>query len=62
RIIATLSFMNKGTATSWAEAFYKAAGNGGWGKWDDFAKKYQTAFIVSDIKGTVLAKLTFLTQ
>ncbi|KAF9223024.1 hypothetical protein BS17DRAFT_706847, partial [Gyrodon lividus] len=29
KIISAASFINKGTATSWAETFYEAAGNKG---------------------------------
>ncbi|KAF9218922.1 hypothetical protein BS17DRAFT_719091 [Gyrodon lividus] len=61
KIIAALSFMNKRTAASWAKAYYKATGNKGWGKWTDFTQSFKTMFVVSDIKGTVLAKLTSLT-
>ncbi|KAF9220415.1 hypothetical protein BS17DRAFT_714646, partial [Gyrodon lividus] len=57
RFITALNFMNKGTA-----ACYKAAENKGWGKWTDFTQSFKTAFVVSDIKGTVLTKLTSLTQ
>ncbi|KIK79147.1 hypothetical protein PAXRUDRAFT_16482 [Paxillus rubicundulus Ve08.2h10] len=31
KIIAALSFMNKGTAGSWAEAYYETATTSGWG-------------------------------
>ncbi|KAF9220759.1 hypothetical protein BS17DRAFT_769087 [Gyrodon lividus] len=62
KIITTLSFMNKGTAASWAEAYYEAAGDKGWGRWTDFIKNFKTTFAVSDVKGTALAKLTSLTQ
>ncbi|KAF9218439.1 hypothetical protein BS17DRAFT_822911 [Gyrodon lividus] len=62
KIIATLSFMNKGTTASWAEAYYENAANKGWGKWTDFIKNFKTTFAVSDVKGTALTGLTSLTQ
>ncbi|KAF9224265.1 hypothetical protein BS17DRAFT_704243 [Gyrodon lividus] len=62
KIITTLSFMNKGTAASWAKAYYEAAADKEWGKWTDFVKSFKTTFAVSNVKGTALAKLTSLTQ
>ncbi|KIK73113.1 hypothetical protein PAXRUDRAFT_21210 [Paxillus rubicundulus Ve08.2h10] len=46
KIIAALSFMNKGTAASWAEAYYETAAISGWGTGN----------------GNALVKLTTLNQ
>ncbi|KIK75818.1 hypothetical protein PAXRUDRAFT_18658 [Paxillus rubicundulus Ve08.2h10] len=62
KIIAALSFMNKGTAGSWAEAYYKTAATSGWGTWDNFSNKFKKTFIIADVRGNALVKLTTLNQ
>ncbi|KIK74111.1 hypothetical protein PAXRUDRAFT_20202 [Paxillus rubicundulus Ve08.2h10] len=62
KIIATLSFMNKGTAGSWAEAYYETATTSGWGIWDNFSNKFKKTFIITDVRGNALVKLTTLNQ
>ncbi|KIK72606.1 hypothetical protein PAXRUDRAFT_21790 [Paxillus rubicundulus Ve08.2h10] len=62
KIIATLSFMNKCTAGSWAEVYYEAAATSGWGTWDAFSDKFKKTFIVADVRRNALVKLTTLNQ
>ncbi|KIK77609.1 hypothetical protein PAXRUDRAFT_17389 [Paxillus rubicundulus Ve08.2h10] len=62
KIITTLSFMNKGTAASWAETYYETAAISGWGIWETFSDKFKKTFIVADAKGNALVKLTTRNQ
>ncbi|KIK80773.1 hypothetical protein PAXRUDRAFT_15600 [Paxillus rubicundulus Ve08.2h10] len=62
KIIAALSFMNKGTAASWAEAYYETTAISGWGTWETFSDKFKKTFIVTNAKGNALVKLTTLNQ
>ncbi|KIK72036.1 hypothetical protein PAXRUDRAFT_22479 [Paxillus rubicundulus Ve08.2h10] len=40
--------MNKGTAGSWAEAYYETAATSGRGTWDNFSDKFKKTFIIVD--------------
>ncbi|KIJ11414.1 hypothetical protein PAXINDRAFT_84560 [Paxillus involutus ATCC 200175] len=63
KITLTLSFMSKGSATTWAEAAYeKAKENETFRTWMMFKDDFKRAFVVTDIKATSIAKLSSITQ
>ncbi|KIK77052.1 hypothetical protein PAXRUDRAFT_167998 [Paxillus rubicundulus Ve08.2h10] len=63
KIILALSFMNKGSVATWAEAAYeKAADNENFGTWEQFQLNFKRTFMTKNVKAASIAKLSSLTQ